>query len=931
MSMVDEVPYTEALLTGKLLQEDLVNIHEMDLRTGDKPKHEVRPMKEDSKFDKLNPEPQNYNSTSSKPVRIDSLKSDKAIFQETIANDENDPNEDQANREDDLDKRNGTSKVEYPRPPQDPSEFKPKARRVNYHDFKNLRTEKDLRWALDCLYGGVSLRPDIQREVDGRGSLTEQAKDIGPRAKNGEKGVDGRVMLHRIRINSPCVIKYLYTAANLKCSGEDAWIPRTFFRPFRPLLHLHEKMKEDLEKLQNTYGRDVYSKNSTPEPNASNSLIGSKEAFMHMRGYVNFIDKEVIPLWNRFSSTENQEVLFSDLWYLFREGDLIYHPVPTDKRKLNNPNSSGNASSLLASHQTIWKIYQVITAQVPDDPDDFDRNPVRSGREHEGGMLSNNDTYEYSNVTSVWCYYIDFDGEVYSTVHRRFSIPHYEGKTPIKSLLIYPLKYLEDSDKILEKQEASGRHFTSYVHHKHASHYGWTLTHSPTGSVFEDIDKHPEHIDSEVIIDFPEAYQKFASWKPDTYVPFITQLPFTAWEVTEDSEDTVYTRLWSTNSKGEYENRRSLTTRYDICGKFGRNKFLESNDFLLRLRKDEYVTPSNQTDLCLFPKRLVAFSLRDRKFVNISINCLKPTKHQPNVFESLKIDENHKRMIRSLVKEHIMGKKLRLEDNEVMGQDLIRGKGSGLVFLLHGVPGVGKTATAEAVAQENSCPLFTITCGDLSTKPAEVERNMTEIFRLANIWNCILLLDEADIFFTQRSPSDLERNALVTVFLRILEYYNGILFLTTNRVGIIDEAFKSRIHVSLYYPPLDFGRTMQIFETNLQRLETIEENRKDNEIQMNKDRIRDWAQRHFTENDAVGRWNGRQIRNAFQIAASLARFDILDAKPGGDEDLSAGVLSEKQFTDVFKATMEFDVYMAKARKGFDLEVAKREGIRHDVS
>jgi len=53
------------------------------------------------------------------------------------------------------------------------------------------------------------------------------------------------------------------------------------------------------------------------------------------------------------------------------------------------------------------------------------------------------------------------------------------------------------------------------------------------------------------------------------------------------------------------------------------------------------------------------------------------------------------------------------------------------------------------------------------------------------------------------------------VFLRVLEYYSGILFLTTNRVGTLDEAFKSRIHLSLYYPSLNRDQTLQIFEMNI--------------------------------------------------------------------------------------------------------------------
>lgn len=69
-------------------------------------------------------------------------------------------------------------------------------------------------------------------------------------------------------------------------------------------------------------------------------------------------------------------------------------------------------------------------------------------------------------------------------------------------------------------------------------------------------------------------------------------------------------------------------------------------------------------------------------------------------------------------------------------------------------------------------------------------------------WRAILLLDECDVFLEARSLYDLERNKLVSIFLRTLEYYEGILFLTTNRLSNIDGAFQSRIHISMQYPNL---------------------------------------------------------------------------------------------------------------------------------
>lgn len=111
---------------------------------------------------------------------------------------------------------------------------------------------------------------------------------------------------------------------------------------------------------------------------------------------------------------------------------------------------------------------------------------------------------------------------------------------------------------------------------------------------------------------------------------------------------------------------------------------------------------------------------------------------------------------------------------------------------------MGKTATAECIADLVQRPLYPITCGDLGSTALEVEKELSRHFDLASRWDCVMLLDEADVFLAKRSREDHGRNAIVSVFLRMLEYYKGILFLTTNRIGTFDEAFKSRIHISLF-------------------------------------------------------------------------------------------------------------------------------------
>jgi hypothetical protein len=84
-------------------------------------------------------------------------------------------------------------------------------------------------------------------------------------------------------------------------------------------------------------------------------------------------------------------------------------------------------------------------------------------------------------------------------------------------------------------------------------------------------------------------------------------------------------------------------------------------------------------------------------------------------------------------------------------------------------------------------PLYMVGAGELGTDSRALEISLTRTLNVAHAWGAILLLDEADVFLERRGAHDIHRNALVSVFLRQLEYFEGILFLTTNRVETFDE------------------------------------------------------------------------------------------------------------------------------------------------
>ena len=82
-----------------------------------------------------------------------------------------------------------------------------------------------------------------------------------------------------------------------------------------------------------------------------------------------------------------------------------------------------------------------------------------------------------------------------------------------------------------------------------------------------------------------------------------------------------------------------------------------------------------------------------------------------------------------------------------------------------------------------------------------LETQLSHIFECAERWKAVLLLDEADVYLSQRLTDRLH-NSLVSIFLRMLEYYEGIMFLTTNRLTEFDEAILSRVHLTLKYSSL---------------------------------------------------------------------------------------------------------------------------------
>lgn len=172
-------------------------------------------------------------------------------------------------------------------------------------------------------------------------------------------------------------------------------------------------------------------------------------------------------------------------------------------------------------------------------------------------------------------------------------------------------------------------------------------------------------------------------------------------------------------------------------------------------------------------------------------------------------------------------------------------------------------------------PLYTVSCDELSPFGQATERKFSTALSLAAKWKAVVLIDEADVFMAERNKSELAKSENVSgetfpfrirhetnvtsVLLRTLEYFEGIIFLTTNRVEVIDPAFRSRIHLSIAYPPLSVGSRCELWKTFV--------------IQGSAQRHPRWLNEKFLSSVSGLEINGREIKNAVRVAHAIAVND----------------------------------------------------------
>lgn len=189
------------------------------------------------------------------------------------------------------------------------------------------------------------------------------------------------------------------------------------------------------------------------------------------------------------------------------------------------------------------------------------------------------------------------------------------------------------------------------------------------------------------------------------------------------------------------------------------------NQWLVRgpLVSRRIVTPQslNDGDEIFCFHRILGFSFIQKRWASFAVSRMTEVKWNPNAFEKLILAPRKREVIKSLVQSHRSG--------TAAFDDIVSGKGKGLVGLLSGGPGVGKTLTAEVVAELSMRPLYRVTAGELGSTMDTIDAQLRMVFNIGARWGCVVLIDEADVFLHVRGDASLERNALCSIFLRRLE------------------------------------------------------------------------------------------------------------------------------------------------------------------
>ncbi|KAF2109978.1 hypothetical protein BDV96DRAFT_528794 [Lophiotrema nucula] len=490
--------------------------------------------------------------------------------------------------------------------------------------------------------------------------------------------------------------------------------------------------------------------------------------------------------------------------------------------------------------------------------------------------------------------YLEYDGKAFGMGDFDVKVHKFKGVKKITSLDTYPLEYVKKKEEVREKLVQRGKKFVTLQGMSYRQMKGLAFFKKKKG-----VGK--VNINGRVMID-PAIFRRI---NPNYYISCMHKKQDD--EDEEDDDDEEGGCGCEDEEEEEVDQQESADQTPEFKYKFYKNK-KDGKWYVVRVpildggpdvteeqldelpdRKGKKNDPNESSfteeDLLIASPVVLGFAFSEKLWLEFSLSGIADIQWNDTAFDSLVLPQTTKQNLRGLVSSHRFNAAKTIDD-------VIQGKGKGLNVVLHGPPGVGKTLTAESIAEYLKAPLYAVSAGELGTNSRAIEIELNRIMDITHSWGAILLLDEADVFLEQRAANDVHRNALVSVFLRLLEYYQGILFLTTNRVSTFDEAFQSRIHMGIRYENLASKARLEIWKSYIKKVRTKMQTE-----------VPGKEGKEFKDSDLVElskkNLNGRQIKNACITAQSIALAEkgewgiefvrrVLDVQEDFEQDLRGG-------------------------------------------
>ncbi|KAF2726605.1 P-loop containing nucleoside triphosphate hydrolase protein, partial [Polyplosphaeria fusca] len=430
--------------------------------------------------------------------------------------------------------------------------------------------------------------------------------------------------------------------------------------------------------------------------------------------------------------------------------------------------------------------------------------------------------------------YINFDGRMFGEAKMKCSIPKFRGTRRIDSLEAYPLRFYTQLEEIRMELIKRGRVFCSLRGVHHRQYDGRAFHVKEKGEVAS------QHVKSRIMVDA----NFFQRRNPDYPAPRVYKSDLCAIDM---------------SSFGKPDRNDS------------RVKYIDMD--LDRMKDHE---------LLVYSPTVLGFSLNDKSFLEFAVANISDIKWNPSSYDRLQIPDAKKHAVRALTETY-------LHRRPDYTYDFVDGKGQGGVLLLHGPLGVGKTLTAEVISECLKRPLYVLPAGQLGIDPVEIEAVLSVTFEISSHWKAILLLDEADVFVERRSADHTHRNALVSMFLRKLEYHEGILFLTTNRVQTFDEAIVSIVHLAIKYSSLNENARKKVWRSFL-----AEANTEKGPV----------VYRPMDLDCLVGiKLNGREIKNIVSVAQAFTEYEKTQVRMS---HLESAVEANREFQSDFRGVGQME-------------------------